>query len=322
MNRLKKLAAAGLAAAALLAPGAASAQAYPSQDLHFICAFPPGSGADVIVRWFAEKMRPIVGRNIIVENRSGANGNVAATYTARSKPDGYTIFVHAGSTIAANMSLFKNPPISGKDLQLVATIHRQPWMIVVDKDKPWKNIAELTAFLKEKGDKASYASAAAPGTVMGELYNHLTGVKSVEVLYKNAPDSLNDMQSGAVDYGVHDPQFSAAQAREGRLRILGISTGERIQATPDLPTMKEQGVDMDLTIWWSAQVAAGTPKPIVDQLNKWFSQLVSSPEAKAFLNGFGGDPFISTPEEAQARFLKDIDVWREYVKTARIVPQG
>ena len=223
---------------------AARAQAYPNQDIHVICAFPPGSGADVLVRYFAEKIRPLTGKNVIVENKSGAGGNIAQEYVGRAKPDGYTIFIHAGSGVAANMWMFKKPPFPdvGKAIQVAATINRQPFMMMVDAKSPYKTLAELTEAMKKKGDKATYASAAPTGTVMGELYKVATGVKAVEVNYKTAPDSSTIMTSGAVDYGMHDPVFALAQQREGRLRILGVSTGKRLDATPDLPTMAEQGV--------------------------------------------------------------------------------
>ena len=316
---------AALAAAALVvAPAGAQAQEYPAQDIHVICAFPPGSGADVLVRYFAEKIRPLTGKNVIIENKSGAGGNIAIEYVSRAKPDGYTIFIHAGSAIATNMSLFKRPPVedAGKAIQIAATINRQPFMAVVDSKSPIKTLAELTAAMKAKGDKATYASAAPTGTVMGELYKVATGVKAVEVNYKNAVDSLNDQTSGAVDYGMHDPVYSLAQQREGRLRILGVSTGTRLQANPDMPTMKEQGADMDLTGWWAAMVPQGTPKPVVDKINKWFVEVVGSAETKAFLNKFGGDPLMESPEAGQARLVKDVESWKKYIEVAKIQPQG
>src|SRR5262245_48374368 len=303
---------------------AAQAQSYPNQDIHFICAFPPGSGADVLVRYFAEQVRPLTGKNVIVENKSGAGGNIAMEHVSKQKPDGYTVFVHAGSAVAANMWLFKKPPFAdaGKAIQVAATINRQPFMLVVDAKSPYKTTAELTEAMKKKGDKATYASAAPTGTVMGELYKVATGVKAVEVNYKNAVDSLNDQLSGAIDYGMHDPVYSLAQQREGRLRILGVSTGQRLDATPDLPTMAEQGVPMDLTGWWAAMLPQGAPKEGVEQINKWFVTVVGSPATKAFLNKFGGDPLIESPDKAQARLLKDVSNWKGYVEVAKIEPQG
>ena len=302
----------------------ADAQTYPNKDVHFICAIPAGSGADVIVRFLAEKMRPLMNQPIVVENRAGASGNIATEYAARSKPGGYTIYVHAGSAVAANMHLFKRPPVDAASaLQVVATINRQPFMVVVDAKRPWQSMAELTTYVKAKGDKASYATVGPIGRAMGALYNQIAGLQSVEVHYKTAANSINDMASGALDYGMQDPQFSLAQARQGRLRILAVSTGKRLAANPDLPTMAESGVPgIDLMGWFAAMVPAGTPRPIVDQLNAWFSQVVAADETTRFLNSFGGDPWIATPEEGQARLRRDIEAWAEYVRVAKIEPEG
>jgi tripartite-type tricarboxylate transporter receptor subunit TctC len=309
---------------AALVPVPAHAQDYPSQDIHFICAFQAGSGSDTIVRFMAEKLRPIVGRTIIVENKPGAGGNIATEYAARAKPDGYTVYVHAGSALAANMHLFKKPPVdAAKAIQVVATINRQPFMMAIDARKPWKVVADVTAAMKEKGSKATYATSAPTGTVMGELYKQATGVEAVEVVYKVGADSLNDLLSGAIDYGMYDPVFSMSQVREGRLRVLAVSTAQRLDANPELPTMGEAGVPgIDLMGWFSAMVPAGTPRPVVDALNKWFSQAVASDDTRKFLNSFGGDPWVSTPEEGQARLLKDIKDWGEYMRLAKIEPQG
>ena len=307
------------AAAAFGGIGSAQAQAYPSQDIRLICAFPAGSGADVLVRYFAEKLRPIVNRTVIVENKVGAGGHIATEYVAKANPDGHTIYVFAGTGVAAMAAMFNKPPVDvAKAYQMAATINRQPFMLVVDAKSPHQTVADLTKAMKEKGDKASYASAAPPGTIVGEIYKQKTGITAVEVNYKTAPDSLNEITSGKLDYGVHDPVFSLAQQREGRLRILAVSTGERLAASPDIPTFKEAGVDMDVTIWWAAMVPSATPKPVVDQINKWFTQIVSSDDTKKFLNSFGGDPNIKTPDEAQAMFLKAIDDWKMFVELAKL----
>ena len=324
MNRKSKwlLLGAGLVLASGAMPAGANAQAYPSQDIRLICAFPAGSGADVLVRYFGEKLRPVANRTVIVENKSGAGGNIAMEYVARSKPDGYTIFVHAATAVAANQHLFKKPPIDAdKAIQIAASINRQPFMLVVDAKSPYKTVAELTEAMKKKGDKATYATAAPTGTIMGEIYKDVTKINAVEVNYKTAPDSLNELLSGKVDYGMHDPVFSLAQQREGRLRILAVSTATRLAANPDMPTMTESGVPMDLTGWWAAMVPSGTPRPIVDKVNEWFTAMVKTDETKKFLNGFGGDPFINTPDAAQALFLKAIKDWGDYVRLAKIVPQ-
>jgi tripartite-type tricarboxylate transporter receptor subunit TctC len=301
----------------------AQAQEYPSQDIRLVCGFPPGSGADVFVRYFAEKLRPIAGRTVIVENKVGAASNVATEYVARSKPDGYTLYPFAGTTVAATMALFKNPPVDvGKALKVAATTSNLAFMLVVDAKSPYKTVPELTAAMKKKGDKASYAVAANPGIIMGSIYKNTAGLQAVEVQYKTAGDSLNELINGRLDYGLHDPIFALAQHRAGRLRVLAVSTGQRLQSLPDIPTMTESGIPMDLTLWWGVMVPSATPRPIIDKINGWFKQIVSMEETKKFLNASGADPMIRTPDEAQAMFEKAIKEWGEYVKMAKIPQQG
>lgn len=316
-------AAVALAAAVAAAPLAARAQDYPSQDIRFICGFPAGSGADVLVRYFGEKVRAVANRTIIVENKVGAAGNIAAVYTARSKPDGYTVYVHAASAIAANMHLFKAPPIdAAKDLQIAAGVNKQPFMVMVPANSPYKTLAELTEAMKKKGDKASYAQSNTSGKVMGELYKQATGVQAVEVPYRTANDSLNDFASGRLDYGMMDPVFAMSQARAGRLRMLAVSTPQRMQAVPDLPTMAEAGVPgVELLTWFAAMVPSATPRPIIDKLNKWFNEVLATEETRKFLNSFGGDPFITTPEDGQALFRQGVKDWERFVRAAKIEPQ-
>jgi tripartite-type tricarboxylate transporter receptor subunit TctC len=321
ITRKQLLRSAGAATLTAVFGGRTFAQDYPSQDIRLVCAFPPGSGADVLVRHFGEKLRPITNRTVIVENKAGAGGNIATEYVARAKPDGHTIYVHAGTAVAANQSLFKKPPVDVvRDIRVAATINRQPFMLVVDAKGPYKTVDDLTAAMKQKGDKASYATAAPTGRIMGEIYKLAKGLTALEVNYRSAPDSLNEMLSGKIDFGMHDPVFSLAQHREGRLRILAVSTGKRLDAMPDNPTMTELGIPMDLTGWWAAMVPAATPKPVIDKIHQWFVQIVSSDETKKFLNSFGGDPYINTPEQAQAMFERDVKAWGDYVRLAKIEP--
>jgi tripartite-type tricarboxylate transporter receptor subunit TctC len=313
-----------VAAAILAWPLGAQAQDYPTREIHVICAFPAGSGADVLVRYFAEKLRVLAGKPVIVENKTGAAGNIAAEYTARAKPDGYTIHIHAGSSTAANFSLFKHPPINpAKDLQVVATLNQQPFMVVVAVNSPYQTLGELTAAMLKKGEKASYAESNTTGKVMGELYKNATGVKALDVPYRTAVDSLNDFASGVIDYGMMDPVVAISQTNAGRWRMLAVSTAQRMQAVPNLATMTESGVPgVELFGWFAAMVPAATPRPIVDQLNKWLNDIEATEETRKFLNQFGGDPWITTPDQGQAQLAKDQKDWENYVKAAKIEPQG
>ncbi len=307
--------------------GAAHAQDadpnYPSRDIKFICAFPAGSGADVYVRYFAERMRPIMKRTIVVENRAGANGNIATTYVARAKPDGYTIYVHAPSSLAASMHLFKKPAVDVvKEIQIVATINRQAFMLTVHANSPVKTVADLVDLLKKKGDKASYGTAATSAKVSGAWFNKVFGVTPVEVPYRTAADSMNDMASGAIDFVMHDPVHAIASATNGSLRLLGVTTKDRMKAMPELPSLAELGVTgLDVPGWWAAMVPMGTPKPIVDRLHVMWREMVDTEETRAFMAKFGADTWSISPEDAQAAMAKQVEDWRDYIKLANIEPQ-
>lgn len=315
------LVAAALAATIAVMP--ARGQDYPNQLVRFISAFPPGSGADIFVRYFAEKMRPLMNQTVIVEGKVGGGGTVSIEYIAKAKPDGYTVLVHSGVSAANMMYLLKNPPIdAAKDIQMAAMINRQPFMVVVRADRPWKNVADLTAYLREKKDKGSYGSAATIAKVAGEMYKQIAGLETVEVTYRTGPDVLNDLQGGTIDFAILDPLISLAQAREGRLRILAVTTRERLKAVADIPTMQESGVPgMNLVGWFGAMVPSATPRPIVDKLNKWFGDVVEADETRKFLASSGGDPWVASVDAAQKFYLDEIKAWGEYVKLAKIEPQ-
>ncbi len=311
-----------LGGAALLAPGAAFAQAFPSKTITFVCAFPAGSGADVLVRFMAEKVAAVAGATIIVENKPGAAGSIAAEYTARAEPDGHTIFVHSGNSTAGNMWLLKNPTVdAAKDLQTIATINKQAFMITVRKDSPYQTLADLVADQKAKGDAGSYAVNATSGRVMAEEFKQLAGIKTEPVLYQTASDSINDIMAGNVDFGAQDPVFSLAQVREGRFRVLALGAAERLQGIPDVPTFKEQGYDIDQLGWWGAMVPDGVPADRVATINGWFNKVLETDEAKAFLLKQGGDPYISTPEESQKLMEDTIVEWKRLVEVAGLQPQ-
>jgi tripartite-type tricarboxylate transporter receptor subunit TctC len=316
-------AAVAAAVCALASTDAAQAQTYPSQDIHFISGFAAGGGSDVMVRYFAEKIRPLAGRTILVENKPGATGAIAIEHTARAKPDGHTILVHAGSGIAASQALMKSPPYDGaKQLRIAATINKQAFMLAVPVNSPYQTLAELTAAMKAKGDKASYATNNTQSRIAGSLYKNVAGLQAVEVQYKSGQDVLREMQSGVIDYSFQDPQTASVQAKQGRLRLLAVCSATRLEFAPQLPTMVELGYpQFNLLGWFAATVPAATPDPIVNQINDWFRQVLATQESKDFLINFGSDVWISKPAEAQAFFLKDLETWQQNVAMAGIEKQ-
>ncbi len=322
MKRFIRAALFAAAAAAFAAPSLAQEQEYPSREIRLVCGFVAGSGADVIHRYFAEKLKVLSGKPVIVENKPGASGNLAHSYAAKAKPDGYTVYPVGATALAASQYLFKTPPIDPlKDFDPLTALIKQPWVLVVDAKSPHKTLPELTAYLKEKKNKASYSTATTTGIITGELYKSIAGLETVQVNYKTIGDSLNDLLSGAIDFAMADAAFALGQQKQGKVRILAISTAERMKAMGDVPTMAESGVPgMDVTVWWAAQLPAGTPKPIADKLQAWFTQILDMPETEQFLSNIGTDVFKTTPAQTRALLEQEIKKWGDYVKLAKIDP--
>jgi tripartite-type tricarboxylate transporter receptor subunit TctC len=184
-------------------------------------------------------------------------------------------------------------------------------------------MADLIAAIKKKGDKASYGTTAPTGQVAGALMKKILNLSIVEVPYRTAADSVNDLNSGAVDYVMYDPIFAMPKHRAGSLRVLAISSKERMTTAPDIPTMHETGIPgVDVVGWWGVAVPAGVPQPVKDKIAEAFRKMAEKPETKKWLADLGGDPWIVGPAEAKAQMLKDIKDWAEFVKIAGMTPQG
>jgi tripartite-type tricarboxylate transporter receptor subunit TctC len=311
-----------LLTASFVTASAVAQEKYPSKEIHFICSFPPGSGADIMVRFFADKIGKKTGNVIIVENRPGAAGMLALTVTARAAPDGHTILVSGGTAAAINANLLKAPPIDiGKEIRAVATVNKIPFVLAVDGKSPYKSLPELTDALRKKGNKASYAYATTFAKVIAESYKISADLQTVDVSYKSAIDSLNDLASGSVDFAVYDPTMALGQQKEGRIRILAVSSGDRFRPTGDIPTFKEQGINIDLLGWWAAMVPAKTPDHIVQTINRWFADALADPDTATFMIKSGADVLVMSPDEANSYLLEDIQTWARLVEMARIEKQ-
>ncbi|MGZ3411965.1 MAG: Bug family tripartite tricarboxylate transporter substrate binding protein [Xanthobacteraceae bacterium] len=297
---------------------------YPSKDIHAICMFPAGSGADVFVRFYGKKLSEITGgKTVITENRVGAFGNIATEYVAKSKPDGYTIYIAPGSSVlAAAQHLFKKiayDPIN--DFEHVTTLSKLPFILLVAGNSPFQNVADLTKYLKEKGDKASYGSVANTGLVGSELYKAQFGLETVEVKYKENGTMFNDLFAGNIAFVHLDPVTASGQRKEGRVRALATTSAERFKSLPDIPSAKEAGItNSDLIGWWSVHVPKGTPKPVLDKLENWFNKIAVDDETVKFLTNLGSDPFPGNSQMLKELLIKDSKNWGDYVKIAKIEP--
>lgn len=321
---LKSTGAASLATP-FIGTGAFAQDQWPSKEIRTICMFPPGTGADIMVRFYAKKLEDALGagRRVIVENRPGAFGALAAQYVANQKGDGHTIFIAPGSSVlAAAPHVFKSltyKPVD--DFEHVTTIARLPFILMVSADKPWKNVAELTAYLKEQGDKASYASLANPGLVGAELYKAHFGLKTVEVKYKDSAPAYNDLIGGNLAFTHIDPAVGMAWLKQGKVRALCVTAAQRTKALPDIPGAHEAGImNSDIQAWWSVHTPKGVAQPILQRLEQLFNKIAVDADTMKFLADSGIDPFPGDSKKVRELLLADIKNWGDYVKLAKIEP--
>jgi tripartite-type tricarboxylate transporter receptor subunit TctC len=315
----------GAALAAAAAPLGARAQeaAYPSGVVHAIAMFPPGSGADVKIRYYSNKLALKFGGSVVVDNKAGAMGYIATEFVARSKPDGLTIFIAPGSSMfAAAPVLFKSlkfDPIN--DFEHLTTLNYSAFVLCVASDSPAKSVPELTALLRKKGASGSYASIAPPSVAFGETYKSKFDLQAVEVKYKDQGPLIADVINGVVDFTCIDIITVAGLIKDGRLRPLCMATAERLKSIPDIPGAREAGIPgLDIKNWWSVSVPAKTPRAICDKLEKWFNEINAEPETVKFLSDNGSDPMPGDAASVKALLLEDTKNWREYARIAKIEP--
>ena len=317
---MRKLAAAVLACAA----AAASAQEYPSRDIRSICNFAPGSGADIVVRYYSEKLARLAGKPVVVENKPGANGAIATDALAKSKPDGHTLMITpASSTIAAAPHLFKNLPFdTTRDFAAVTTIASLSFVFMVDAARPIRTVDELIAHLKSRPGQGFYGTSNNTGVIAAELFKAKTGLQTTYAPYKQNQQALTDLLQGTVDFLSYDATWASTQVKGGRIRVIAATAAKRSVAFPDVPTLTELGYGgNDVSPWWGVVVPAGTPKPVIDRLAGWFNQITSEPDTRQFLARTAFDPFPGSPEQMAALMKSDAARWKSYVELAKIEPQ-
>jgi tripartite-type tricarboxylate transporter receptor subunit TctC len=306
---------------ALASPG--SAQNYPDRPIRIICSFAAGSGADVLVRYYAQKLGEVSGATVFVENKVGAQGNIGTDAAAHAKPDGYTILITANTVLAAAPHLFKQLSFDpAKDFEAVGSLAKLSFVYAVNAESPVRTIADLTAQLGTKGKRGFYGATTNTGIVAAELYKQSAKLETERVPYKNVGDALGGISQSEVDFIVFDTTWTLGQVRSGKLRALAVTSGTRSNAFPDVPTMADLGFKgLDLTPWWGVVVPRGVPKPIVEKLSAWFRQVANADDTKKFLANVATDPFPSTAEEMQKLLDLEIKRWGEFVALAKIDPQ-
>jgi tripartite-type tricarboxylate transporter receptor subunit TctC len=321
---LSTTALAALAVAALTGPTTAQ-DAYPSREIKIICGYAAGTGADVIVRIFADRLRTLTdGKPVIVENKPGALTQIAAEGVKNARPDGYTLFITAGnSTMSANPHLYKNikyDPL--KDFAPVTTLIKLPFMVVVAPQSPINSMKDLEAHLKAKGEKGTYGYPNTFSQVATELYKTRLGLKPLGVAYSATPQAIPDLAKGDLDFVISDATFLLNQSKNGLVKPLAVTTAKRSSLAPDIPSMEDVGIkDYDLSAWWAAWFPAGTPQPIVDKMAGWLNQIVPTEDTRKALNNVGAEPWPGSTKVLADHVKADLKLWGEIIKLAKIEPQ-
>jgi tripartite-type tricarboxylate transporter receptor subunit TctC len=310
-------------AAGLTSAASAQTSTYPNRTITLVLPFAAGSGTDVTTRIISQQLGVALGVPIVIENKPGANGSIAATYVARAAPDGYTLFVTTNTSHSANPFLLKimtYDPV--KDFTAIARTGDLPFMLVVNNDVQAKTVAELVAYGKANPGKLTYASGSSSAIVSGATFARNAGIEMLHVPYKSSPPAMNDVIGGRIDMMFTDVPSGLPHVTGKALRALAVTTTKRSPLVPELPTMQEAGVpDFNITSWQAYFGPAGLPKEIVTRLNGEIRKIIEKPEMKARLAELGMDAFSGTPEELDT-FVKDqLVLWEKLITNAKIEKQ-
>ena len=311
-------------AAPLILPGAASAQAFPNRALRIIVPFPPGGAVDITGRLLAERLQPIVGQNVVVDNRGGAGGNIGADAVAKADPDGHTILLGTATILAANKYLYRRsmPFDPVRDLAPVTRVSTGTVLLVVNADRPWQTFADLVAAAKAAPGRISMGSSGA-GTVSHltiSSVNRAAGIDITHVPYRGGGPAIADLLGGSIDMMFDVIPALMPHVRSGRFRPLAVGSADRVTYVPELanvPGMREalpqSGIDMQS--WYSVSAPGRTPAPILAQLHTAITTVVKSDDFRARLQPLGFAPIWDETPAAFGVYLQAQDVvWRTLVE--------
>jgi tripartite-type tricarboxylate transporter receptor subunit TctC len=309
-----------LAFAALLAAAAtALAQPYPSRPVRLVVGFTPGGGVDINARLLAPKLSEYLGQQVIVENKPGAGTNIANEFVAKSAPDGYTLLINTPA-VAINMSLYRNLPFDTlRDFVPVSVFSESPNVLVVNAKLAAHNVKDLVAMARSAPGKLNYSSAGVGTTqhLAGELFKLRTGSFIVHIPYKGTSPSLTALIAGEVDLSFANIPSIQAHVKSGRLRALAVTASRRDPQLPDVPTMKEAGLDgVEVVVWYGVLAPAGTPSEIVHKLADGIQRAAHDPEMRKRMLEQGAAPVGNTPEEFAKLLREEVARWHDVVKVS------
>jgi tripartite-type tricarboxylate transporter receptor subunit TctC len=320
-----RLVTAVVAAASLCAFAAGAwAQAYPNKPIRFVVPFTAGSGTDIVARAIGDAMAKSMGQPIIVDNRPGAGGTIAAAQVAKAEPDGYAVLIHS-SGHALNPALYPNLPYDTlKDLTGITPLAALPNVMVVSPARGWKSVAEVVAAAKAKPGQLNYASAGIGSAthLNAEKFKLQAGIDALHIPFKGTPEALNDVMGGRTDWFFSPLSSALSLIRTGKLQALAVSTPVRSPTLPQVPTTVEAGVPgSEYTFWVGMIVASRTPPAVVQRLHDEVLKALAQPDVKERLIQLGADPFTMTPEAFNAYIKTEMDSAARIAKAANLQGQ-
>jgi tripartite-type tricarboxylate transporter receptor subunit TctC len=323
---MKRILALALLAMGTLVPAAwGQADNYPSRPITILVPFPPGGSSDTVIRPIAQKVAEALKGTIVIDNRTGAGGNVAALATKQAAPDGYTIFLGNNGTLGINPALFKELRFDAiKDFQPITPIVSFPSVLGVPASLPVKSVKELVALAKSRPNGLNFGSqgVGSGGHILGEMFKLRSGAPMVHVPYRGAGPAVTDLAAGRIDLLFGSYIGFAGQVQAGKLRMLALTASKRSPILPDLPTMEEAGFPgMDVVIWHGLVAPAGTPPAIVKRLNEAFVQAANAPDIVNRVRPQVADITTSTPEQFSKQIAGDLALFAKVVKDAGIKQQ-
>lgn len=301
----------------------ALAQGYPAQSIKIVVPFGAGAATDLFARLVAQHLQPLNGQLVVVDNKPGGNGAIAAEYVARAKPDGYTLMFSTATAHASNVWLMKQityDPV--KDFEPITRLGTLNFVIAVPVNSPYRDTAELISAAKAQPGKISIATANATGTIAGHAFGKWAGADITIVPYKSSPQALTDLMGGRVSSMVADFTSGAGWLKSGKMRGLAVTGATRSSLYPEVPTLDELGMKgFDLIGWFGLYAPAGTARSIITLLNSKVAEVLANPELKPQFANLGLDVFSSTPEALGAHTRAEIRNWERYVKDAGLEAQ-
>ena len=304
--------------AVLFAAGGALAQNYPTKPIRIVVPFPPGGPADILARTIGQNITESWGQQVVIDNRSGAGGNVGSDIVAKAAPDGYTLLMGFVGTHAINSSLYRDMPFDPvTDFEPVGLVAMVTIILVVHPSVPANSVKELITLAKSRAGELTFGSPGngTPQHLAGELFNTMAGVKMVHVPYKGAVLALNDLLGGRLSLIFSSMPPALPHVKTGKLRALGVTSATRSPAVPDVPTIAQSGLPgYEVINWYGVLAPAGTPKEVVAKLNAEIIKILKMSEVKERLAAQGAETFSSTPEQFAAYIKKETEKWATVVK--------